>query len=311
LVRSVAILLILFSTAWLIARNVSWDGNRLHIQQPLAGEVATVFVVGDSGSGNENAFAVGQAMEGRCQKTGRPDALILLGDNAYPRGIQSIEDQKGIDTIMQSFQVECMKDVPIFAVLGNHDWKGNYRAQIQLQEKVKRWHMPARHYLVSFGSLLRIAMVDSNGYDGILNFPGSDMHSLQSNLLATKSQWTLMATHHPLRSALSARPREEDPIRTYVLQKRFCNRVDLWMSGHLHFMEHAPQDPECSSAQIVLGSGGGELLSVSRQHSNSPFGLSAFGFAEVRADAMQLKIEFIDSSQQSRHSFSIQRGGSN
>jgi tartrate-resistant acid phosphatase type 5 len=308
MMKLVTILLVFCTIGWISHRNITWDSGRLHIQMPLVAESAKVFLVGDTGSGNENAYAVGQAMESRCQKVGRPDALVLLGDNAYPSGIKSIEDESGIATIMKPFSGACMGDVPIFAILGNHDWKGNYRAQIQLGEKINRWYMPARHYLVSLGDMLSLAMVDSNGYDGILNFPGSDMSRLQNNLLRNESKWKLMSTHHPLRSGQSTRPLKEDPLRTYVLKKRFCNSVDLWMSGHLHFMEHAPADAECRSQQFVVGSGGGELHQLSQDGHASPFARSSFGFSEIQADVTQLKIEFIDASEQSSYSYVIERG---
>eukprot|EP01035_Chromulina_nebulosa_P056767 gene56767-77811_t len=58
--------------------------------------------------------------------------LVALGDNFYESGVYSTDDPKWNSIYTDNFS---NIDVPIYAVLGNHDYRQNPDAQIQYAEK--------------------------------------------------------------------------------------------------------------------------------------------------------------------------------
>ena len=60
------------------------------------------------------------------------DFALMLGDNIHPRGVQSIDDTQFIEKFEKPY---ADLRIPVFAVLGEHDWGRNaelynWRAQI-------------------------------------------------------------------------------------------------------------------------------------------------------------------------------------
>jgi predicted MPP superfamily phosphohydrolase len=103
---------------------------------------------------------VAKAMETLCKQQ-RPDALIFLGDNIYREGVESVDDPGWQTKLMQYYQGDCIRNVPIYAALGNHDYMGNAQAQIDYSNISTQWNMPFRFYDVSFGNILSLTVTDS------------------------------------------------------------------------------------------------------------------------------------------------------
>jgi len=82
-------------------------------------------VMGDTGEGNESQKRVAAAIVSTCARLGC-DLVILLGDNIYDAGVESV-----LDTQWETkFEIPYKDvDLPFYAVLGNHD-NGGFLSQV-------------------------------------------------------------------------------------------------------------------------------------------------------------------------------------
>ena len=93
-----------------------------------------IYFLGDVGDFNEETLKIlNNIKNDKSEKT-----IILLGDNFYPGGVKSVKDPKW--NIIKDLQFECQ----IFSVLGNHDYFGDPKSQIQFKEA--NWNLPNYFY---------------------------------------------------------------------------------------------------------------------------------------------------------------------
>lgn len=238
------------------------------------------FALGDTGSGNDNQRAVAAAMEKRCQLGRKPSGILMLGDNFYMDGVESLADPQWQSKIWQPYGAPCLGEVPIYAVLGNHDYKGKPGIQIDMTGKNPRWVMPARNYAVRFGDLLELDMLDSNFVDTCFSAAFCARDFFVSRVKAPRVRWRMALAHHPV---ISASGKYSDEVFANYRQKLaplLCSSTDFYLSGHAHHLEHAKM-AECNTHFLVLGGGGADLYPVVPAKTGSLFAKSAHGFADL------------------------------
>ncbi|GAA4103257.1 metallophosphoesterase [Zhongshania borealis] len=193
-------------------------------------EIAAVRVIllGDSGSGSEGAYAVGEAVAKVCAARGC-DLVLGLGDNIYESGVSSVLDPQ----FEEKFELPFAPiDLPFYMVLGNHDnsgffggdgannAKGDFEVDYHYRDsqhpdeprQTSRWHMPSRYYRFTQGGesaapLVEFFGVDSNQIAG--GFPDSNENYsynnyglvqaqwLNSAMASSKAKWKIVFAHHP------------------------------------------------------------------------------------------------------------------
>jgi acid phosphatase len=119
-----------------------------------------------------------------------PQFVVGLGDNFYSAGVDSIRDQKW-KSVWEDVSKGKVGTMPWYVVMGNHDWYGNFRAQIEYS-KVNS--MPDYFYDLEFvfgNTKAAILFIDTDllfyGYKGTgdPNYPGN-----QLKLNFEKMGWT-------------------------------------------------------------------------------------------------------------------------
>src|ERR1051325_5052975 len=121
---------------------------------PLRGGTLRIAVVGDVGDGASTV----EAGIARVHVAAPLDAVIIPGDNFYPCSVTSVTDARwSIITPLTTL------GVPLYPVLGNHDYCGKPDAQVQATGTVPHWRMPARSYVVR-NELADFAMLDTTPY---------------------------------------------------------------------------------------------------------------------------------------------------
>src|ERR1700761_2494820 len=102
-------------------------------------------VIGDWGrKGEPDQARVAQQMGLACAKASA-GFVISVGDNFYEDGVASVQDphwQQSFDQVYTSPSLH----VPWYAILGNHDYKGNVQAQLDYAKTGSRWKMPGRYW---------------------------------------------------------------------------------------------------------------------------------------------------------------------
>jgi predicted MPP superfamily phosphohydrolase len=110
-------------------------------------DIIKFVAMGDTGHGNEAQYQVATTVKNKCAQDGC-DFVLLLGDNIYNIGVDSVDD----------FQFDTKSELPyqhinlpFYLVPGNHDYGGTNSGigyefqksvyQIQYTEKSEKWNM--------------------------------------------------------------------------------------------------------------------------------------------------------------------------
>lgn len=231
----------------------------LHFVSPIAGEdsVFSFFAVGDIGEPVEN--------EGTPDLLGKAlgnyvDSLrfgLLLGDIIYPDGKSEDYDKN----LFQHFG-NVFPYIPVFPVLGNHDWhepEKNY---------MEEWELPGNEHYYSFdyGNVHFVGLDTKNGemyeYEKQVAWLEKDLSGVSPS-----QDWKVVFLHHNGKSC-TYKHDYEGVVSLYPIFERLG--VDLVLNGHAHTYERLkPMNGEGEPAQeeaskgkskgfvsITVGSGG-------------------------------------------------------
>ena len=243
----------------------------------IAAATLRFLATADSGSGNANQRAVGQAM-GRIQQQRPVDLVILAGDNIYPSGDVALLKP----TFLRPYRELLQAGVPFHAVLGNHDIRTNH-GEDQLKEPL--FGMAGRWYKLQRGPV-DFFMIDTN-VDAAWQH---QLPWLKKALASSVAPWKIVVGHHPL---ISSGFYGDDPNglrRLGPLFERYG--VQVYINGHDHHYERS--QPIRGTTYLVVGSGGAALRPV-QPGPRSARALSTYSFAELEASKLTLTIRGWDS----------------
>jgi tartrate-resistant acid phosphatase type 5 len=258
-----------------------------------------ILAFGDSGTGDEIQMKAARAMENFCARNGCHFAL-MLGDNIYPAGVQSVDDLQFIEKFEKPY---AGLGIPIFGVLGEHDWgrKGemyNWKAQIAYSKKSKIWHMPSDVYSITYRNL-KILALNTN------SFPISKYQKdwLREELGTSKAHWNLVMGHRPIHSYgyhgdTDFMVKEALPI--------LCGRADLYLSGHEHNDQVLKAD--CGLHLIISGAAG-KPRPEKVKGSRTLFVNTEPGFAYMVVEENQLTVQMVSFTEEIWYTLIIPKDG--
>jgi 3',5'-cyclic AMP phosphodiesterase CpdA len=200
--------------------------------------------IGDVRSGDERQAAVASVLDS-VHRENPLDGVILLGDNTLLRGAPANALTRTF-TIPYAFLLE--RNVPFFAVLGNHDLR---RGMKEYQLYFPGFNMNGRpYYSKTFGDdAVEVFFLDSNEMEKDVQ----QIRWLEQALEQSSAEWKVIATHHPLYSTANHHPAGEG-LRGRLEPILVHNGVDLVLSGHNHIYERL--QPVNGITHITSGSGG-------------------------------------------------------
>jgi tartrate-resistant acid phosphatase type 5 len=286
---------------WLFSLAVFAFANIAHSQQPLPNSLLTnpklvFYTLGDQGTGGKKQRKVAAAMEREAKKSGRPDFVLLLGDNFYNNGVVSINDPQWQAKFERIYNGAQLKNIPFFAVLGNHDYRLNSDAQVQYTiqgQGSKRWQMPDKFYRVDLGRvknrpLLRLVGLDTTNVDSFTQQASFIQQSFKSD--KNRPLWRIVAGHHPLYSASRHGPTRS--MHPEILPAMQNSKIHLYLAGHDHNLQLIKL--MFSPIQVVSGGGGRVLYPIVRGQEGVRFAKSKFGFVKVVVGEQEMKITFFN-----------------
>ena len=241
--------------------------------------------LGDSGNGNEEQRLVAEAVRATCEAEGC-DFALLLGDNLYDDGADSVED-----AVWQSnFELPYADlAIPFYAVLGNHDYGGEILfidfgglgnefergpTQVAYSALSSKWRMPATHYSLRFGATGLLAL-DTNSilWD---NTDHGDQRAWFPGALAEMQDatWIIAAGHHPYLSNgdhgnagsyhdLLGIPFPIDELTGEDVKEFFddlvCGNVDVYLAGHDHNHQWLDEPDACGGTELIVTGASSEV----------------------------------------------------
>jgi acid phosphatase len=225
----------LAALAWLTLRR-----GQTRAEEPGA----SFLVIGDWGTGSVAQEMVALAM-GRCADAVGPRFVISTGDNFYPSGVTSVKDPQWKTSFESIYDAPSLM-IPWYAVLGNHDHKGNVGAQVAYTQQSSRWHMPATYYkhieVLAPGSSAEFFFIDTDPIvrqygSWTAHFSSNDQLAwLRSELASSTARWKIVVGHHPV---YSSEPRKgSEALMKWLTPILERHRVHVYLNGHSHILEH-------------------------------------------------------------------------
>ena len=261
----------------------------LHLTFETTNSRLNIIAFGDYGTGQEDQFKVFAAAEEFCQKS-ELDAILLLGDNVYMDGVDSIHDPHWESVVRKPFSSPCLSTVPLLPILGNHDYKGNPDAQIEYSKVWNQWHMPHRFYSATFGDLLEVIALDTSYLDFCFDSTRCSGDFLVKRMREKSSRWQIAMGHHPAHVSLS---KHKPGMVGRVLGRVTCG-LDAYLGAHNHHLEHL-KPKQCQETEyFISGAGGASLYPIKSRHEDSLFGLSTFGFLHIEASKESITYAFFN-----------------
>ncbi|MEE2830539.1 MAG: metallophosphoesterase, partial [Myxococcota bacterium] len=276
-------------------------------------KVVRFVALGDTGEGNTDQYAVAGVIETVCANQGC-DFAVLLGDNFYDIGVDSVTDPQWDQKFEQPYA-----NVPLvfYPSLGNHDggaegtglelWKGDI--QVDYSAVSSKWEMPARWYKHSHGPVDLYALDTSSVFfDG--GFLCSDCDDNTADMAAwltgewsgaSTGTWRIAYGHHPYRSNGphgNAGLYEGIPLIPYLsgqeikdfMDSYVCGSVDLYICGHDHSRQWLMDN--CGGTTNLMVSGAGAKTS-SLGGSNPTYfedvGSEGFTWFEINGNTMTVQ----------------------
>lgn len=268
----------------------SYQGQDLHVTLPAQTQLE-VLILGDTGTGDKEQEKIAEAMNTYCQ-THPLAAVVFLGDNFYPHGVKSVDDEQWQTKFMKPYSLDCLKKLPFYALLGNHDYKGNPDAQIERRSESPAWIMPHRFFDVRLGKLLTLTMLDTN----ILDFCGFSTYCtldfMRKSLSESTTTFKVVLGHHPVVSSSTKYPRK---FQGNVFERLLCGSAHYYIAGHSHHLEHLTSGTCASPLDLfVVGGGGADLYEIKTWQKETRYAESVHGFMSLKVDEDAMTFAFHD-----------------
>ena len=234
------------------------------------------------------------------------ECVIAAGDVHHFEGVRSVNDPLWMTNYELIYNhPELM--IPWYAILGNHEYRGNSQAVIDYTNISGRWNMPARYYtfvLENDGITIRMIMVDtaplidkyrkdSQKYpDACKQDINQQLNWIDSVLTSAKEDWVIVVGHHPIFAETG-----KDDSERLDLQKRLDNvlrkhaNVDMYLCGHIHNFQYIR--PKDSKIDYVVNTSGALSRKV-KPIEGTQFCSDESGFSLITADKKELKLHMIN-----------------
>jgi tartrate-resistant acid phosphatase type 5 len=294
---------------------------------PVAAEdKVSLLAFGDWGQDTLAQREVAAGIAAYVRAENRFDAGLLLGDNFY-FSLTGVNDPRWKSLFEELYEP---KNLRFWAVLGNHDYRTlagpqqqiggrgtpatrTTNAEIELEYARRhpdgRFNMPARWYRIDLppgNPMVTVLMLDSNY--GLASLTPDNWHRQTDWLAAqlkelrpTRSdptqttprgspKWLICCAHHPVYTNGSVHSDDARLEREWLpLFER--HKVDIYLTGHNHCMEHL-QVPGVKTTLAVSGGGGATLYSMSRRHGG--WFSRTYGFTHLTFTPDKAEVRFID-----------------
>jgi len=271
--------------------------------QTIKNDSISFIVIGDWGNnGNKKQKLVAQSMDNLAAKR-KVDFIISTGDNFYSKGVDSKDDSLWQIAYQQVYNLPYIKDLDWYVVLGNHDYQGNYKAQLDYSRVDNNWILPNNYYSkekFADNFTAKFIFADTNPLKKSYwekpdtyryineQDTAAQLHWLDSTLTSSTANWNIVIGHHPVYS--SGKHGSNDELINSFKPLFNANGVQAYFAGHEHDLQH--QKPVGSVHYFI--SGAGAKTRPTGKNKDTSFSTDKLGFAYVTLTSNELKLEFID-----------------
>ncbi len=267
-------------------------------------DILSFLVIGDWGErGSSRQYRVARAMDREAPQSA-VDFIFTTGDNFYPAGVDSADAPAWKKNFENVYSQQHLRRLPWYVSLGNHDYMGDIRAQIDYSRVNPRWNLPAAWYSRAFETGETTAEFFVLDTTALVEFyhtrpekyhhieeqdPGAQLNWLRRVLALSNAHWKIVIGHHPVYS--SGRHHGDTVDLKAVLPSLFKSfNVAAYFSGHDHHLEHFK--PDGNTHYFISGGGAGHRST--RNRAQARFAAASSGFARVELTPDAMRVAFID-----------------
>ena len=232
--------------------------------------------------------------------------MAAAGDVHHFEGVRSVDDPLWMTNYELVYaHPELMIDW--FAIMGNHEYRGNTQAVIDYSQVSRRWNTPARYYTKSFevgdtASLLIVfvdttPMIDKYRRDS-LDYPDAGKQNLEaqlewidSTLAASEDTWKVVIGHHPVYAQTDKKEQERLDMQERLNTILTRHGVDMYICGHIHNFQHI-RDGKSDVDYIVNSSA--SLARDVEPVDGTLFCSSEEGFSVMSVSAEEMNLYMLD-----------------
>jgi predicted phosphodiesterase len=213
------------------------------------------------------------------------DALLVVGDNFYPCGVTSGNDPRW--SIVRPLST---LGLPLFAILGNHEYCGNARPEAQINAPMPHWVLPARQYTAA-SKLAGFVFLDTTPFAAERDLD-SVPSAIRTGFASSHAPWRIVVGHHVVASSgwHGRYPVREHARMLALLAPMREASVDLYICGHDHHLEMLDTRPRI----VVSGAGSSPIPPLARRPKtvwpDEP--MRDIGFAVVELTAEKMVVRF-------------------
>ncbi|MBP7140830.1 MAG: metallophosphoesterase [Opitutaceae bacterium] len=241
---------------------------------------------------------------GRAAAASHSQFLIVLGDNFYNDGVESVESRQWTTSFEDVYTAPSLQ-VPWYVALGNHDYRKNSEAQVAYTLFSPRWKMPARYYSVTRriddSTTVQFFIMDSTPYtvspksgqalkfgDASRQDTAAQTAWLEDALKTSKARWKIVCAHHPV---YSSSLHGDTPALVKAIEPLLEKYgVQIYLNGHEHDMQHL----KAGNIHYFTSGAGSQTRATSRDD-RTVFALGdTGGFLNVKITPDEFEGSFID-----------------
>ncbi|MEO8334438.1 MAG: tartrate-resistant acid phosphatase type 5 family protein [bacterium] len=228
----------------------------------------TFLAFGDWGRNGESPQREVAVQLGETARAFDAKFFLVLGDNFYPNGVQSVNDPQW-RTSLENVYTAYPLGVDWYVALGNHDYHGNPQAEVDYSKVSRRWRMPSRYYsitkTVAPNVTAQFLIIDTSPFIEAYRKEPESYHVagadtarqrrwIESTLKASTAQWKFIVGHHNVFSG-GKRTVMPDMERLLVpIMKKYG--VNAYICGHEHHLEHI--QPEANGPHYFISGAAAE-----------------------------------------------------
>ncbi|CAH1794614.1 unnamed protein product [Owenia fusiformis] len=224
------------------------------------------YAIGDWGVADINQDNVAEAMSNHAQANGPIDFIVSTGDNFYPDGVWSADDEQFTTKWRDIYNLPGISDLTWYITVGNHDYgqsgiTNNEWYQVDFGNIEPRWRLPNLYYnftMPAGSSTVHFVAIDSQALRRNLNDRESQITFIDDQLSNSNADWKIVFGHHPPYTTGGHAPGSTS-IRRYVLPAMEAANADVYLSGHDHNLEYL-RKIDGRDIDYILSGGGGRSL---------------------------------------------------
>jgi tartrate-resistant acid phosphatase type 5 len=242
-------------------------------------ESIRVLAFGDYGNGSKNQRDVAMAMKAYHDKN-KFDFGITLGDNFYSKGMLSTRDpnwKRWWDDMYDRLGIR------MYASLGNHDWgyADSPAAEVMYT-----------NYTFTAGPVQFFAL-DTN------EISRAQLTWLNEEIGKSTARWKVVYGHHPI---YSVGAHADSPRLIKQLLPVLSNRVDVFIAGHDHDMQHLKTE---AGVHFFVAGGAGAGLRPPKPDARTIFAEAIHGFSVLDVSADAFHVRFLDTTLKDIYAYKI------